>query len=45
MTLSLLPDDGPTGGFFRGTKEWSSVLYEDGFELLNGEKFTIPDFN
>ncbi|KAL3743485.1 hypothetical protein ACJRO7_018735 [Eucalyptus globulus] len=45
MTLSLLPDDGLTGGFFQGTKEWSSVLYENGSELPNGEKFTIPDFN
>ncbi|KAL3743484.1 hypothetical protein ACJRO7_018734 [Eucalyptus globulus] len=45
VSLSLLPDDGPTGRFFQGTKEWSFVSYEDGVEFLNGEKMIFPDFN
>ncbi|KAF8026607.1 hypothetical protein BT93_F3176 [Corymbia citriodora subsp. variegata] len=45
VSLSLLPDDGPSGRFFTGTKEWSFVSYEDGFQFPNGEKFTVPDFN
>ncbi|XP_030540948.1 (+)-neomenthol dehydrogenase-like [Rhodamnia argentea] len=45
VSLSLLPDDGPSGRFFQGTKESSFVSYEDDYYLPNGEKFVLPDFN
>ncbi|XP_048141613.1 (+)-neomenthol dehydrogenase-like isoform X3 [Rhodamnia argentea] len=45
VSLSLLPDDGPSGRFFEGTKESSFVSYEDDYYLPNGEKFILPNFN
>ncbi|KAI3434356.1 uncharacterized protein J3R85_006623 [Psidium guajava] len=45
VSLSLLPDDGPSGRFFQGTKESSFLSYEDDYYLPNGEKFVIPNFN
>ncbi|KAF8026609.1 hypothetical protein BT93_F3178 [Corymbia citriodora subsp. variegata] len=44
VSMSLLPDDGPSGRFFQGTKESSFLLNEDIF-LPNGEKMMIPNFN
>ncbi|KAF8026608.1 hypothetical protein BT93_F3177 [Corymbia citriodora subsp. variegata] len=44
VSLSLLPDHGPSGRFFQGTKKWSFVSYEDIF-LPNGEKILMPKFD